>query len=153
MDIGTDTKLAKNHPYVFTFDGIDAVSLQSLLQAFKFKTPEVQEQVCRHVGKYAKQRAQKRNKVWKKEQTLWWNRVPYDRHSNEYQNLICRVFIALAKNDDFCKALLATGDDKLICSHGKSEANKSVLTREEFCAHLTSLRDTLQAKFEQALAA
>ncbi len=141
----SDSKLSKNYPHIFSFDGVECASLQSLLQAFKFKNPEVQEYVCKHVGIFAKRRAKKRNKVWKEQQKLWWKDLAYNRDSAEYQKLIERVFEALSKNQDFRNALLATDNEPLVCTQIRP-IKRSVLSGNEFCVQLAIVREKLHAE-------
>lgn len=77
MDIGSkkgypSSALSNFAPHPFIFDGIECASMEGLLQAFKFKDANVQVEVCKLVGLKAKYRGKKRNKVWKRSQTLWW---------------------------------------------------------------------------------
>lgn len=131
-------------PHPFVFDGVEVASMEGLLQAFKFDKPHIQVEVCKLTGLAAKRRGQKRNKAWKREQTLWWQGVAYDRHGPEYQRLLDRAFAALASNDSFRKALLATGNATLTHSIGKNKEKDTVLTTQEFTSRLEKLRAMLR---------
>lgn len=129
-------------PHPFVFDGVACASMEGLLQSFKFDKTHVQEQVCRLVGRAAKSRGSKRD--WKRTQTLWWAGVPYPRRSHEYQDLLDRAFRALATNESFRRALLATGDAVLTHHQGRAREKDTVLTQAEFCSRLTALRQELR---------
>lgn len=117
--------------------------MEGLLQSFKFDKPLVQEQVCKLIGRAAKSRGAHRD--WKRTQTLWWAGVRYPRGSDEYQELLDRAFRALATNESFRRALLASGDAVLTHTQGRSRERDTILTRVEFCSRLTALREELRA--------
>lgn len=146
MDIGSgkgypSANLSNFHPHPFWFDGILCNSMEGLLQSFKFENADVQRTVCQLVGLKAKYRGKKRNKAWKRKQTLWWKGVPFARDSEEYQDLLDRAFNALAKNTKFKKALLATGNAVLTHKIGSHDMTHTVLTKREFCSRLTKIRE------------
>ena len=148
MDIGSKagypaSALSNFAPHPFVFDGVECASMEGLVQAFKFDKPHIQVEVCKLVGIRAKRRGQKRNKAWKRIQKLWWRGKEYDRHGNDYQKLLDRAFNALAENDSFQKALLATGNSTLTHSIGKSKCPETVLTEREFCSRLETIRARL----------
>lgn len=88
-----------------------------------------------------------KNKSWWKTQTLWWNGVPYDRHSDEYQELLDEAYESLFRqNSKAQKALLASGNAVLKHSIGNTDPKRTILTRKEFCSRLTKLRETLRAE-------
>lgn len=128
-------------PHPFVIDGVECASMEGFLQSLKFDKPHIQEEVCKLTGKAAKYRGQKRNKTWKREQTLWWRGTPYPRKSDAYQALLDKAFSALGENASFRKALHATGDAVLTHSIGKSKESETVLTEAEFCSRLMRLRE------------
>ena len=149
MEIGSGlgypaSALSNFAPHAFEFDGVKCASMEGLLQSFKFDKPHIQVEVCKLVGLRAKQWGRKRNKSWQRVQKLWWQGKEYDRHWKEYQELLDRAFDALAKNDSFARALLATHDGVLTHSIGSSNPNYTVLTKREFCSRLMRIRARLQ---------
>ena len=149
MDIGSGTgypsaALSNFSPHPFVFDGVECNSMEGLLQSFKFSNPDIQKEVCKMVGKQAKFKGKK--KKWWKDQTLYWQGKSFARDSEEYQDLLDRAFEALATNNSFKKALLATGNATLTHSMGKSRPEETVLTKQEFCSRLMKLRDRLKGE-------
>ena len=147
MDIGSGSgfpsaTLSNFSPHPFIFDGVECNSMEGLLQSFKFSNPEMQKEVCKLVGKQAKFKGKK--KKWFRTQTLYWQGKEFKRDSEEYQELLDRAFDALATNEGFKKALLATGNSTLTHSIGKTKQSETVLTRTEFCSRLTKIRTRLQ---------
>ena len=147
MDIGSgkgypSNTLSNFAPHPFEIDGIKCNSMEGFLQSLKFKNPEMQEHVCTLVGREAKFKGKKKN--WYVTQTLWWRGIEIDRHSQEYQDLLDRAYNALFKNSGFRKALLATIDSSLTHSIGKSDAHRTILTKQEFCSRLLKLRRDLK---------
>ncbi len=125
---------------LFSFDGVFCVSMEGLLQSFKFEDPAEQERVCLLSGFDAKNKGLERNEIWQKSQTLWWKGQAFDRHSTKYQLLLDEAFLALATNPDFLEALRATGEEELTHSVGVADPSQTVLTEEEFCSRLLWLR-------------
>jgi len=119
--------------------------MEGLLQSFKFELEHIQVEICKLVGIAAKHRGGKRNKAWKRAQTLWWKGVAYPRKSKEYQDLLDRAFDALATNAGFKKALLATNKATLKHSMGNTKKPETCLTTAEFCGRLTRIRSELLA--------
>lgn len=147
MDIGSgngypSSALSNFAPHKFIVDGVTCHSMEGFLQSLKFKDYQMQEYVCTLVGKTAKFKG--KDKKWWTTQTLWWKGVEIDRHSQEYQDLLDRAYLALAQNQGFRKALLATNNAVLTHSIGKRDASHTVLTQSEFCARLMSLRKQIK---------
>ena len=147
VDISSDGRypgamLSNFTPYEFTFRGKRFLSMESLLQGLKFETVETQNGVFERVGVKAKLRGKKRK--WYLDQTLYWQGTPMKRDSEEYKNIVCEAFYALAENIDFQKTLLATGNKHLYHTMGKSDPTRTILTEDEFCEILTNLRKKLQ---------
>lgn len=125
-------------PHPFELDGVMCASAEGWLQSLKYKNPLMQEHICLLVGKKAKFSGSKKN--WYRTQTLWWKGNPIKRDSKEYQELLDRAYDALAINNGFRKALLATHNATLTHSIGRTDPKKTILTRSEFCSRLTRLR-------------
>jgi len=149
MDIGSKNGYPANAlsnftPHPFELDGIYCASMEGFLQALKFENPDVQAEVCKLTGLAAKRRGGKRNKAWKREQSLWWRGRKMDRGGHEYQQLLDRAYRAMFnQSDSFRRALKATQKATLTHSIGKSKPSDTVLTVSEFCRRLTQLRDEL----------
>lgn len=144
MDIGSgnnypSSALSNFSPHPFEIDGVVCNSMEGFLQSLKFKSVEIQAEVCKLVGYAAKRRGKEKN--WQQTQTLYWRGIPIKRDSNEYQELLDRAYTQLYKNAKFKNALEASGNAVLTHSIGKSNENETVLTRSEFCSRLTKLRD------------
>jgi len=133
----------------FVIDGVVCESMEGFLQSLKFEDPEVQEKVCKLVGVKAKYRGKR--KKWWLTQTLWWRGKKYDRHGKRYQKLLDRAYLALSKNKDFRKALLATGDATLIHSIGKTDPYRTILTEQEFCSRLEKIRELISKRRKKEL--
>lgn len=149
MDIRSKGKYPANAlsnfaPHPFHVDGILCNSMEGFLQSLKFNKPHIQAEVCKLTGLAAKKRGSKRTKAWQREQRLWWQGQVYDRHGESYQRLLDRAYAALAKNEGFKKALLATKDAVLTHSLGHSNSSKTILTEREFVRRLMSIRKVLQ---------
>jgi predicted NAD-dependent protein-ADP-ribosyltransferase YbiA (DUF1768 family) len=150
LDIGTKSSypagdLSNFTAFKFTLDGVECASMEGFLQALKFDKPHIQVEVCKLTGVQAKHRGKERNVQWKTKQALWWNGEIFCRKSDEYQLLIDRAYLELAKaNEKFRQAILDTGD--LILTHriGRTSESKTVLTQVEFCSRLMKLRKLLR---------
>jgi len=147
MDIGSKcgypaSALSNFAPHEFIFDGVKCNSAEGPLQAFKQKNHEVQIEMCKLVGYAAKKRGKFLN--WQDRQILFWKGKGYLRESKEYQELLDRLYDALATNDSFRRALLATGNAVLTHSIGRDKERETVLTRKEFCSRLMKLRERMK---------
>ena len=144
MNIGSGNKYPSNAlsnfaPHPFEIDGVLCNSMEGFLQSLKFKSIEMQQEVCKLVGFTAKKKG--RDKSWWRKQVLWWQGNSIDRHSEEYQNLLDKAYNALYENKGFRRALKASKNSVLKHSIGKSNPNETILTVKEFCSRLTYLRD------------
>ena len=147
MDIGSGSgfpsaTLSNFAPHPFVIDGVECNSMEGFLQSLKFSNPEMQREVCKLVGKAAKFKGKK--KKWWRTQTLYWQGIEIPRDSEEYQKLLDRAFSALAQNNGFRAALLATGNSVLTHSIGKTKITETVLTRQEFCSRLMKIREQIR---------
>jgi predicted NAD-dependent protein-ADP-ribosyltransferase YbiA (DUF1768 family) len=153
MDIGSKNDwpsgaLSNFSAFAFELDGVKCASMEGFLQSLKSENVPVQNEICQLIGKPAKKWGQAHNIEWKLEQKLWWQGRAYDRHGQEYQNLLDRAYEALSKNEEFRKALLATGNENLTHSIGQTDPRETILTEQEFCSRLMRLRSTLLTQNE-----
>lgn len=129
----------------FELDFVECGSMEGFLQALKFDKTHIQVEVCKLIGVNAKRRGSERNSQWKLKRGLWWQGEFYERKSEDYQRLLDRAYLSMAKcNEKFRQALLDSGD--LILTHrmGKSSEYDTVLTQAEFCNRLMKLRNLLR---------
>ena len=143
MDIGLGNKYPSNSlsnfvPHPFEINGVQCNSFEGFLQSLKFKSPEMQVEVCKLVGYTAKKKG--RNKNWQRTQTLYWKGKEIKRDSQEYQDLLDKAYTQLYKNTKFKRALEATGDANLTHSIGRNNSKETVLTKAKFCSRLMKLR-------------
>lgn len=131
-------------PHAFEIDGVKCASMEGFLQSLLTSDVKLQEEICQLVGIEAKNWGIEHDDLWKKSQCLWWRGKKYDRHKKEYQDLIDRAYDELSKNEDFEKALLATGEEILTHSIGHSDPYETILTEKEFCNRLMDLRRKLK---------
>ena len=146
MDISSGSRypassLSNFAPHEFEIDGIKCASMEGFLQSLKFQNPKMQKYVCSLIGKAAKFKG--KNKKWQKTGNLYWQGEIIKRDSERYQELLDNAYNALAKNQSFKKALLATGNATLTHSIGKTKISETVLTKTEFVSRLTKIRAKL----------
>jgi len=127
-------------PHPFVLEGLQINSMEGFLQGLKFSEPAIQESVFLLVGKAAKSRGARKNYG----NTLWFKGIPFDRHSQEYQELLDEAYITMfATNHSAQTALRASGKAVLKHSLGRKKESETVLTRKEFCSRLTKIRDEI----------
>ena len=130
-------------PHKFIFDGVLCASMEGWLQSLLEHDEKIQAEICQLVGIEAKRLGLELIKNWDRK-TLWWKGRKYDRHSQEYQELLNRAYEALfTQCEDFREALWATGNENLTHSIGVSDPYEDILTEEEFVLRLMKLRDKL----------
>ena len=147
MDVGSKhgypaSALSNFSPHPFVIDGIQCSSMEGWLQSLKHSNPEMQKHICTLVGYAAKKSSKHKN--WQRNQTLYWQGVEYDRQGDEYQKLLDRAYEAMAANDSFRRALLASGDAVLTHSMGRTNSKETILTQSEFCGRLMRLRERIR---------
>jgi len=138
------SKLSNFAPNRFIFDGVECASMEGLLQSFKFDKIEKQREICGLVGYKAKSAGSKRNAIWQRQQSLWWNGYIFPRNSRAYQNLIDNAFDSMyEQSKDFREALYAANalSHEVILTHnmGSNDNTKTILTEKEFCVRLNTL--------------
>ena len=146
MDISSGSgypasSLSNFAPHEFIIDGVQCASMEGFLQSLKFQNPDMQKYVCSLVGKAAKFKG--KNKKQQKTGNLYWQGKIIPRNSESYQELLDKAYNALAQNQSFKKALLATGNATLTHNMGKNKTSETVLTKTEFVSRLTKIRTTL----------
>ena len=123
----------------FTVDGVECYSMEGFLQSLKFKSVEMQVEVCKLIGKAAKFKG--KPKKWYRTQVLYWKGEEIPRNSFQYQILLDRAYTSLYnESESFRKALHST-KGQLTHSIGKTKTSETVLTVQEFCGRLMRLRD------------
>ena len=128
----------------FSVDGVECASMEGFLQSLKYQDIEKQRYCCTLTGHTARLYG-KQAPDWRTKQTLYWNGVEYDRHSDEYRLLIERTYcILFTQSKDAKDALLATGSEILTHTVGNSNPNETILTKKEFCDILTEIRTIFQ---------
>lgn len=146
MDISSGSgypasSLSNFAPHEFEIDNIKCASMEGFLQALKFQNSDMQKYVCSLIGKAAKFKG--KNKKWQKTGNLYWQGETIKRDSEHYQELLDNAYNALAQNQSFRKALLATGNATLTHNMGKTKMSETVLTKTEFVSRLTKIRAKL----------
>ncbi len=148
MDVGSGKAypagaLSNFSPHAFVLDGINIASMEGFLQSLKFSNPDMQAEVCRLVGRKAKFKG--KGKKWQRTGTLWWRGQEVDRFSQDYQDLLDRAYEAMFTQSNSARnALLASRDAVFTHSIGKNNPKQTVLTTQEFCSRLTTIRARLQ---------
>lgn len=137
------SKLSNFAGHRFTLDDVECYSMEGFLQSLKYKSPQMQEQVCKLVGKAAKFKGKR--KAWYRTQTLYWRGVEYKRDSEAYQKLLDRAYRAMFEQaEGFRGALKAAGkDSNLTHKIGNTDLTRTVLTQSEFCSRLMKLKTEL----------
>lgn len=123
----------------FCFDDVQCGSMEALLQSLKVKDEQLQRKIC-----LCKVRELKWYSIpeWDGSLPLWWKGREINRHSAEYTEFLGKayqdMFLWCAR---FRNALMSTEGKQLVCNSGKTDKNKDVLTDQEFCDILTSVRE------------
>jgi predicted NAD-dependent protein-ADP-ribosyltransferase YbiA (DUF1768 family) len=127
-------------PHPFEIDGVQCNSMEGFLQGLKFKSVEMQVEVCTLVGRAAKFKG--KNKKWFRTQNLYWRGVEMKRDSDEYQDLLDKAYNRMySDSESFIKALKSTNKAVLTHSMSKNKTNETVLTTKEFISRLNKLRE------------
>lgn len=148
MDIGSNDNypgcaLSNFAGHRFVIDEIQCNSMEGFLQSLKFKSEDIQKEVCLLIGKAAKFKGKK--KKWWRTQTLFWKGKEIKRSSVEYSELIHRAYACMTEqSDSFRRAIKAAGKDAVFThSIGKDDEHRTVLTRKEFIRELNWAKEQL----------
>lgn len=125
----------------FKFAGYDVSSVNSFIMGLKSNNPAVQKQLLlvpeadvRDVSKTIQPKYCPR--------TLYWKGKTFSRNSEDYKQLLGKVYKARYKKDSsFRKALRITKKSVLIHSKGKNDIGETVLTEKEFLKILKHLQN------------
>ncbi|WJZ28103.1 hypothetical protein NCTGTJJY_CDS0224 [Serratia phage 92A1] len=123
-------------------DGLSFGSIEGFLQGLKIQNIKLQNRVFTLVGIEA-HRAGQQFSV--KNQTLYWQGIPINRHSVAYKELVVSGYYHMAlQNKAFREALVHTGTKVLTHPLGSDDPFKTILTEKEFCDILTEMRNLLR---------
>lgn len=126
----------------FYVDGVACKSMEGFLQSLKVNDSEIQSQICLLSGICAKRAGKPYTKQWQQNQTLYWQGKPYNRHSQEYADLVKKAFYSRYNaSKEYRKALKASKGYKLTHTAGYNDPSKSILTTDEFLEITNNLRD------------
>lgn len=135
--------LSNLYPNQFIIDGILCASMEGFLQSLTHTDPIQRSFIVTQYGTMAKKMG---NPKWKERGLLYWNGNVYDRHEQEYQDLLDRAYSCLLSNGMFRKALVDTGLLAITHTIGNHDPLYTILTEYEFCSRLELLRYSLYAR-------
>jgi len=122
----------------FIFDGTECHSIEGVLQSLKCPDPVRQREICLLTGGWAKKAGGEYE--WRDAQMLYWQGKPYSRRSDEYSQLLDRLYDAVFEQDAAFRADLASLQGQSIDHRmGLTNQAETVLTRMEFIRQLQRL--------------
>lgn len=137
------------HCFAFSTDESQKIvycaSMESFLQSLKIENPELQIQFAEEYTGYMAYKARLALPDWRIKQELYFNGKSYDRHSQEYQDLITRAYDCLFESNDIFREIVLPRfkDYTLIHSIGETNSNETILTASEYLYQLRRLMDKL----------
>lgn len=137
--------LSNLYPHCFVFRGKKVASIEGVLQGIKYKDKKLQNKVLSLSGLDAyHSRACNRNEFWGNDGVLYWQGKELLRNSQQYQDFLDELYFCAAQNPIYRKAILSTGDKKLIHHIGNVDEKQTVLTRKEYEWRMMALREFLK---------
>jgi len=128
-------------PSEFEFENVKMNSMEGFLQSLKTPDETQQKEIQSLSGKEAKKAGESLKNHFDGKH-LYWQGKTIDRFSDEYQQLLKRVFRAKWEQDTtFQDALSFTQEKKLIHSIGKQNPEETILTEKEYITLLEELRN------------
>lgn len=128
-----------NHP--FTIRGFSCAGMEGFLQGLKIQNTELQRKMFLIHGRDAHEMGKRF--TWKN-QTLWFQGTPINRHSEAYIGLVREAYYEMAvQNNSFRRALVATKGKALTHPIGCNDPTKTILTEKEFVDILEEMRNLL----------
>lgn len=123
----------------FVFDGRWVRTVEGVLQAIKTSDVTIQKQFFVESGHWCKKHG--RALEWRHTRILWWNGVPMDRDSEEYQHFLDRLYATVySQSEQFRAALMASKGCELAHTIGAVDPEYTILTADEFVSRLDALR-------------
>lgn len=130
--------LSNLYPKPFSMCGLQFGSIEGFLQGLKFENIEAQRAVFSMSGITAKLAG---SKVKIKNQTLFYNGLPFDRHSDFYQDLLDNVYdLCYSQSEYFRLAIEETLNCNYTHTIGKTDPLDTILTIDEFLTRLNTLK-------------
>lgn len=124
----------------FEFGGKKIASVNAFLLALKVQDPEKQKELCALPLDKVKEAAREIEPIYDS-RTLYWKGKPIARTSNEYANLLEKLYVKRFKNDaTFRDAIRESKHFHLIHSIGKQNPSETILTEKEFIGLLEKLQ-------------
>lgn len=145
-ETGVAGKLSNFTKRYFVFDGVPCACLEGPIQAFKYKEPEIQKEICMLSGREAKLRGQEKNEEWQSSQMLWWMGKKYPRGSKDFHELLKRLFLTAYFNEKSASDLMDSNFSFLSHNIGGKDQTKTILTEAEFCFILMWVRETIRER-------
>lgn len=129
---GTFSKVLSNlFPYDFYFEGKQLSSIEAFFQGIKIKDKEVQDLVFKYSGIESNVIKAASDFNWKKTRTVYWQGKPINRDSDEYNDLVDKLYISAIQNPLY-RNVLKNVDKPIIHSIGEDNKVDTVFSRYEF---------------------
>ena len=139
--------LSNLYPMQFRFRGQKVNSIEGVLQSLKYKDKKTQKLVWKYSGLDAYHtRGCNEIDLWTDKCVLYWQVKAMDRQGEEYQTFLDELYLSVAKNPLYRRALLATGDKYLLHHFGCEDKSKTVLTRFEYESRMFAVREFIKQK-------
>ena len=143
-DIG-DCEKWINVGYKHKGPGIKMHSIETFFQGIKFKDKELQNWVFSYSGLDSNYIQACSEYKWKETGILYWQGIPIDRMSTDYDDLIDELYISAIQNPLY-RNLLKNCDKKIIHTMGEADKSKTTFTRYEFEKQLNCLKDFIRSQ-------
>lgn len=141
--------LSNLHMKPFIMEGIFYGSIEGFLQSLRYQYSCEAEKVAMMCGVEAKMAGRAKSI---KNDTLYYQGKPFNRHSVWYKKLLERAFTAcFAQNESFQRSIFNTREMELVHSIGKDDPNETILTNSEFIKLLERLRPASEFIFKKGL--
>lgn len=138
--------LSNLHPHPFSINGFEFGSIEGFLQGLRCENKTTQLKIFGLSGIAAKRESHKHPI---KNQTLYFQGKPFNRHSIFYKKMVNKAYLKMfSQNPEFQKALASTLGFELIHSIGKTDPFDTILTNDEFLSNLNWMRTTFKKELE-----
>ena len=135
---GIEGRLRTFADRMFWFDGVECASIESVLEAFKFRDIDTQKYVAALSARDAYYEGQKEEAaLWKATKKLYWKGTVYNRDGEAYQMLLDKLFQAIFEQDKQFRLDMAFLKNAAVKSKvGSWNSERTVLTKSEYISHL-----------------
>ncbi len=143
----TEARVLSNlYPYKFDYFGFTVHSIESAIQALKYKDKSIREACYEYSGVDAYHLRGMNPYAWQKDGILFTPSGKISRFSEEYQQYLDELYYCAFQNPIYKNNISNSSSKKLDHTIGENNTDYTTLTRTEYISRLYALRYCIENK-------